>query len=131
MIFIVSIDAFFQDRNYGANNFFGFFAFQFADAAYTEYEWEDYLRETENIKLPVNRKKNSKRGESLAINFYKFRLRHPIETSVGEVEKMFPKKNACDDAFRGHHENRVVFMGFSARYSLYSITKQSDKIIER
>lgn len=63
-----------------------------ADAAYTEYEWEDHLWERDQIKLLVNRKKNSKRGDSLAMKFYKFWLRHPIETTVGEVEKMFPKK---------------------------------------
>lgn len=63
-----------------------------ADAAYTEYEWEDYLWERDQIKLLVNRKKNSKRGDSLAVKFYKFWLRHPIETTIGEIEKMFPKK---------------------------------------
>lgn len=63
-----------------------------ADAAYTAYEWEDHLWETDQIRLLVNRKKNSKRGDSLAMKFYKFWLRHPIETTIGEVEKMFPKK---------------------------------------
>lgn len=63
-----------------------------ADAAYTAYEWEDHLWKTDQIRLLVNRKKNSKRGDSLAMKFYKFWLRHPIETTIGEVEKMFPKK---------------------------------------
>lgn len=63
-----------------------------ADAAYTEYEWEDYLLEEQKIRLLVNRKKNSKRGDTLAMQYYKFWLRHQIETTIGEVEKMFPKK---------------------------------------
>lgn len=63
-----------------------------ADAAYTEYEWEDHLLEADKIRLLVNRKKNSRRGDTLAMKFYKFWLRHQIETTIGEVEKMFPKK---------------------------------------
>ncbi len=63
-----------------------------ADAAYTEYEWEDHLLEADKIHLLVNRKKNSRRGDTLAMKDYKFWLRHQIETTIGEVEKMFPKK---------------------------------------
>ena len=63
-----------------------------ADAAYTEYNWEDYLLAENKIKLLVNRKKNSKRVDPPPMKDYKFWLRHPIETTIGEVEKMFPKK---------------------------------------
>lgn len=63
-----------------------------ADAAYTEYNWEDYLLEDRKIKLLVNRKKNSKRVDIPTLKDYKFWLRHPIETTIGEIEKMFPKK---------------------------------------
>jgi len=63
-----------------------------ADAAYTEYNWEDYLLEESKIKLLVSRKKNSKRVDLPAMKDYKFWLRHPIETTIGEIEKMFPKK---------------------------------------
>ena len=62
-----------------------------ADAAYTEYEWEDYLQE-EEIKLLVMRKKNSHRGDDLPTKYYKFWLRHRIETTFGEISKLFPKK---------------------------------------
>ena len=63
-----------------------------ADAAYTEYNWEDYLLEKDKIKLLVARKKNSKRADIPPLADYKFWLRHRIETTFGEVEKMFPKK---------------------------------------
>lgn len=63
-----------------------------ADAAYIEYNWEDHLLETEGVKLLVARKKNSKRVDLPAMKDYKFYLRHPIETTIGEVEKMFPKR---------------------------------------
>ena len=63
-----------------------------ADAAYTEYNWEDHLLETEGVKLLVARKKSSKRVDVPAMKDYKFFLRHPIETTIGEVEKMFPKR---------------------------------------
>jgi hypothetical protein len=63
-----------------------------ADSAYTEYLWEDHLLETDKIKLLVARKKNSKRVDEPRLKDYKFWLRHQIETSIGEVEKLFPKK---------------------------------------
>jgi hypothetical protein len=62
------------------------------DSAYTEYEWEDYLLETDKIKLLVARKKNSKRMDEPKLKDYKFWLRHEIETTIGEIEKLFPKK---------------------------------------
>ena len=63
-----------------------------ADSAYTEYNWEDYLLETEKIKLLIARKKNSKRSDIPVMRDYKFWLRHRIETIIGEIEKFFPKK---------------------------------------
>lgn len=63
-----------------------------ADAAYTEYNWEDFATEVEEIKLLVMRKKGSWRGDSEAVKYYKFWLRHRIETTFGEIAKLFPKK---------------------------------------
>lgn len=87
-----------------------------ADAAYTEYLWEDYLLEEDKIRFLVNRKKNSRRGDSLAMQFYKFWLRHPIETTIGEIEKMFPKKI--------HATN---LSGFILKVALYLWAFQLDK----
>lgn len=64
----------------------------FVDAGYNYYEWEDYLRDIENLKLQVPRKINSKRGREPWQEVYKSVMRKYIETTIGEIEKMFPKK---------------------------------------
>lgn len=64
----------------------------FADTAYNCYEWEDYLAEVEQVKLQVPRKANSKRAREPWLEAHKSRMRKYIETTIGEVEKMFPKK---------------------------------------
>jgi hypothetical protein len=62
------------------------------DSAYNFYEWEDYLLEIEAIKLQVPRKANSKRGREPWLEIYKSVMRKHIETTIGEITKMFPKK---------------------------------------
>ena len=64
----------------------------FVDAGYNYYEWEDYLSEVENLKLQVPRKQNSKRAREPWLEVYKSLMRKYIETTIGEVEKLFPKK---------------------------------------
>lgn len=64
----------------------------FVDAGYNFYEWEDYLQEIENVKLQVPRKRNSKRGREPWLELHKSLVRKYIETTIGEIEKMFPKK---------------------------------------
>ena len=64
----------------------------FVDAGYNFYEWEDYLQEIENVRLQVPRKKNSKRGREPHLETYKSLMRKYIETTIGEVENLFPKK---------------------------------------
>jgi Transposase DDE domain len=64
----------------------------FVDAGYNFYEWEDYLSEEENLKLQVPRKANSKRGREPWLEIHKSLVRKHIETTIGEIEKMFPKK---------------------------------------
>jgi len=63
-----------------------------ADAAYTFYEWEDHLRESEQVSLLVARKANSKRPDAPATHDYKQWLRRRIETVFSEIAKLFPKK---------------------------------------
>lgn len=64
----------------------------FVDTAYNFYEWEDYLLEFENVKLQVPRKVNSKRAREPWLESHKSWMRKYIETTIGEVEKLFPKK---------------------------------------
>jgi len=46
-----------------------------ADAAYTYYEWEDALEESDGVHLLVGRKRNSKRRDVPAVHDYKQWLR--------------------------------------------------------
>lgn len=64
----------------------------FVDAGYNFYEWEDYLQDCENLKLQVPRKKNSKRRREPWLEIHKSLIRKNIETTIGEISKLFPKK---------------------------------------
>jgi len=88
----------------------------FVDAGYNFYEWEDYLREIENLKLQVPRKANSKRGREPWLEIYKSLMRKYIETTIGEISKMFPKKI--------HATN---LNGFLLKIALFLFAYQIDK----
>lgn len=64
----------------------------FPDAGYTAYDFEDFLLESEEIKLMICRKKNSLRPDAPATADYKQMTRKYVETVIGEINKMFPKK---------------------------------------
>ena len=64
----------------------------FVDAGYNFYEWEDYLQEIDRLKLQVPRKRNSKRGREPWLEIHKSLVRKYIETTIGEISKLFPKK---------------------------------------
>ncbi len=64
----------------------------FVDAGYNFYEWEDYLREIQELQLQVPRKANSKRSREPWLEIYKSLMRKYIETTIGEITKLFPKK---------------------------------------
>ncbi len=91
-----------------------------ADAAYTFYEWEDTLHESEQIKLLVGRKRNSKRRDAPALHDYKQWLRHRIETVFGEITKLFPKKI-----------HATTLSGFILKISLFLFAYQVDKAFIR
>ena len=88
----------------------------FVDAGYNFYEWEDYLREVENLKLQVPRKINSKRAREPWLEIYKSVVRKYIETTIGEISKLFPKKI--------HATN---LNGFLLKIALFLFANQIDK----
>ena len=88
----------------------------FVDAGYNFYEWEDYLQEQENLRLQVPRKKNSQRGREPWLELYKSLMRKYIETTIGEISKMFPKKI--------HATN---LNGFLLKIALFLFAYQVDK----
>ena len=64
----------------------------FVDGGYNFYEWEDYLLETEELRLQVPRKSNSRRAREPWLELHKSLVRKYIETTIGEISKLFPKK---------------------------------------
>lgn len=88
----------------------------FVDSGYNFYEWEDYLREIENLNLQVPRKANSKRIREPHLEIYKSLMRKYIETTIGEIAKLFPKKI--------HATN---FNGFLLKIALFLFAFQIDK----
>ena len=88
----------------------------FVDAGYNFYEWEDYLQEIERIKLQVPRKANSKRCREPWLELHKSLVRKYIETTIGEISKLFPKKI--------HATN---LNGFLLKIALFLFAYQIDK----
>jgi hypothetical protein len=86
------------------------------DSAYNFYEWEDYLSEIEAIKMQIPRKQNSKRGREPWLEIYKSLMRKYIETAIGEISKLFPKKI--------HATN---LEGFLLKIALFLFAYQIDK----
>mgnify|MGYP000296260212 CR=1 FL=1 len=63
----------------------------YADAAYTNYQVEDNLEQTDAITLQVARKRNSKRPDSPCLANIKQTTRHFIETVFSGITAQFPK----------------------------------------
>ena len=64
----------------------------FADSAYTNYEIEDMLMETDQIALKVQRKSNLKRKDSPAAAFIKEYMRKTVETTISQIKGLFLRK---------------------------------------
>lgn len=88
----------------------------FADTAYTNYEWEEYLLETDQIRLQVPRKTNSQKSVEPFVETYKQLMRKRIETVFGEISKLFPKKI-----------HATTLEGFLLKISLFLFAFQLDK----
>ena len=88
----------------------------FVDAGYNFYEWEDYLQEVGELRLQVPRKANSKRAREPWLEIYKSLMRKYIETTIGEIAKLFPKKI--------HATN---LNGFLLKIALFLFAYQIDK----
>ena len=63
----------------------------YADAAYTDYEWEDTWREAEQIALLSDRKANSKRPHEPWQAFLIQHFRKGVETTISQITERFPK----------------------------------------
>ena len=64
----------------------------YGDKAYTNYSLEDYLEETEQIRLIPDRKFNLTRQHSGCIRYLQSVLRKRIETTFSQLVSLFPRK---------------------------------------
>lgn len=62
------------------------------DSGFTDYEWEDFYQQVEQIEFATQRKKNSKRGDSFIDAVAKKENRKYIETKISEITARFAKK---------------------------------------
>ena len=90
----------------------------FADSAYTNYEIEDQLFETDLIALKVHRKSNSKRKDSPSAAFIKEYMRKRVETTISEIKGLFLRKI-----------HAVTFKGWLLKISLFVFAFTLNKIV--
>ncbi len=88
----------------------------FVDGGYNFYEWEDYLRETQELRLQVPPRSNSKRAGEPRLEIHKSLVGQYIETTIGEIGKLFPKKI---------HATNLT--GFLLKIALFLFAFQIDK----
>lgn len=89
-----------------------------ADSAYTQFEWEEHLLQTEQIHLLVQAKSNTRRAIEPRLEEYKTIFRKRIETAFGELMKLFPKKI-----------HATSLKGFLLKISLFLLAFQIDKAL--
>nr|WP_225986614.1 IS982 family transposase [Rufibacter sp. LB8] len=63
----------------------------YGDSAYTNYEMEDLMEECERVNLLTQRKSNSKRKDSPAMDYIKTAMSKKIETTFSEITAAFPR----------------------------------------
>jgi hypothetical protein len=63
----------------------------YADAAYTDYDWEEAWRETEQVDLRADRRSNSKRPHEPWQSFLIEHFRKGVETTISQMTERFPK----------------------------------------
>lgn len=63
----------------------------YADAAYTDYAWEDAWHDTEQVTLVADRKANSKRPLEPWQRFLLQHFRKGVETTISSITERFPK----------------------------------------
>lgn len=64
----------------------------YGDKAYTDYALEEYLAETEMMRLIPDRKANLKRQHSGCLRYIQSVLRKRIETTFSQLVSLFPRK---------------------------------------
>lgn len=63
----------------------------FADAAYTDYKLEDWMKQYEFVSLKSQRKGNSKRADNTEQDKLKSAKRKKVEAIISDIKKLFPR----------------------------------------
>lgn len=80
----------------------------YGDAAYTDYRWEDALAETQQVRLQVTRKRNSKRPHPPYVRYLADRVRTRVETTFSQITDQL-----------GHRMHAVTPRGFELKVFLF------------
>ncbi len=89
----------------------------YGDAAYTDYQAEDEIREADLIELMIQRKSNSKRKDEPWIRFIKEQMRKGIETAFSEIKALFLRKI-----------HAITFKGFLLKLVLFILAFTLNKL---
>ena len=89
----------------------------YGDAAYTDYQTEDDMREADLVQLMIQRKSNSLRKDEPWIRFIKEQMRKGIETSFSEIKALFLRKI-----------HAVTFKGFLLKLVMFILAFTLNKI---
>lgn len=89
----------------------------YGDAAYTDYQTEDDMRETDLVELMIQRKSNSLRKDQPWIRFIKEQMRKGIETSFSEIKALFLRKI-----------HAVTFKGFLLKLVMFILAFTLNKL---
>ena len=90
----------------------------YADKAYNDYRYEDYLIQKKNIYLMPIRKKNSKRRGNLILEKIRKKKRRMIESAFSCIEKLLP---------RSIHS--VTIAGFKLKITLFVLAYAFSKLV--
>jgi hypothetical protein len=89
----------------------------YGDSAYTDYQAEDDMRETDLVQLMIQRKSNSLRPDEPWIRFIKEQMRKGIETSFSEIKALFLRKI-----------HAVTFKGFLLKLVMFILAFTLNKL---
>ncbi|MEJ0101763.1 MAG: IS982 family transposase [Bacteroidota bacterium] len=89
----------------------------YGDAAYTDYQIEDTMKQADLIELMIGRRGNSKRPDEPWIRFIKEHMRKGIETSFSEIKALFLRKI-----------HAVTFQGFLLKIVMFILAFTLNKL---
>jgi hypothetical protein len=91
----------------------------YGDSAYTDYQAEDDMKETDLVELMIQRKSNALRKDEPWIRFIKEYMRKGIETAFSEIKALFLRKI-----------HAVTFKGFLIKLVMFILAFTLNKLTD-